>query len=216
MRIRWWWNWFVRQLDRRWFLLLLLAINFFGSIYGYYWYKNQLAATPVWWLPFVPDSPTASAAFTLVLLLYLLKRRSPFWEAFAGVTLFKYGIWAVAMIVAGAALSGEPFLESLMWTDWMLMASHLGMALEGVLYSRFFTFGRKEILLVAGWTLLNDALDYGMGIHPWLPLSMMGTEPAVAVFTIGLSVISLLLFSLLAFPKRPERKQEFSLWLNGR
>ncbi|MFD1395017.1 DUF1405 domain-containing protein [Kroppenstedtia eburnea] len=212
MRNRWWWEWFVRQLDRRRFLLILLAVNFLGSIYGYYWYKNQLAATPVYWLPFVPDSPTASAAFTLVLLLYLINRRSPFWEAFAGVTLFKYGIWAVAMILAGAALSEKPFLESLVWTDWMLMASHLGMALEGVLYSRFFAFGRKEILLVAGWILLNDVLDYGVGIHPWLPLSMAGTEPAVALFTLSLSLISLLLFTWLVFPARPERKEELPLW----
>lgn len=212
LRNRWWWEWFIHQLDRRWFLGTLLAVNFLGSIYGYYWYKNQLAATPVYWLPFVPDSPTASAAFTLVLLFYLFNRRSPFWEAFAGVTLFKYGIWAVAMIWAGAALSDQPFFESLVWTDWMLMASHLGMALEGVLYSRFFTFRRREILWVGAWILLNDILDYSVGIHPWLPLSMAGTESVVAGFTLSLSLISLLLFIWLVFPPRPERKAELPLW----
>lgn len=217
MRNRWWWwEWFVRQLDRRCFLYVLLTVNFLGSIYGYYWYKNQLEATPVYWLPFVPDSPTASAAFTLVLFLYLFNKRSPFWEAFAGVTLFKYGVWAVSMILAGAVLSDKPFLESLVWTDWMLMVSHLGMAVEGILYSRLFIFGRKEILLVGGWTVLNDVMDYGVGIHPWLPLSMAGTEPVVALFTLSLSLVSLLLFTWLVFSPRPERKEELPLWFKGK
>ena len=217
MRNRWWWwEWFVRQLDRRCFLYVLLTVNFLGSIYGYYWYKNQLEATPVYWLPFVPDSPTASAAFTLVLFLYLFNKRSPFWEAFAGVTLFKYGVWAVSMILAGAVLSDKPFLESLVWTDWMLMVSHLGMAVEGILDSRFFIFGRKEILLVGGWTVLNDVMDYGVGIHPWLPLSMAGTEPVVALFTLSLSLVSLLLFTWLVFSPRPERKEELPLWFKGK
>lgn len=58
---------------------------------------------------FVPDSPTASLFFTWFLLILLLRRandkdtgRKPsgglrsFVEAFAVITSFKYGIWAVA------------------------------------------------------------------------------------------------------------------------
>ncbi|SMO43126.1 Uncharacterized membrane protein YpjA [Melghirimyces algeriensis] len=204
------------ELDKRWFLQILVIVNFVGTLYGYYWYKNQLAVTEGWLKLFVPDSPTASAAFTLVLVLYIVRKRSPFWEAFAGVTLFKYGIWAVTMILAAAARSPEPFLESLQWTDWMLMISHLGMALEGVLYSRFFTFGIKELILVGGWTLLNDILDYGLNIHPWLSLSLRGTEEVVAAFTLGLSLFSILLFALLVFPAKQERKWNFPLWVRNR
>lgn len=214
LQLRWWWDRWKTELDRRWFLQVLFLINLVGSIYGFYWYKNQLIATGNWLNLFVPDSPTASLAFSWVLLLYLCRRRSPFWEAFAGVTLFKYGIWAVAMILVGAALAEGPFLQALTWTDWMLMGSHLGMALEGVLYSRFFTFGRKELILVGVWTLLNDGVDYGLDLHPWLPLSMIGLDSAVAIFTIGLSLISLTLFAILTWPEKEDRKWEYTLWLN--
>ncbi|PTX59925.1 putative membrane protein YpjA [Melghirimyces profundicolus] len=216
MPIPWWWNRLTGELDRKRFLWLLLMANFLGSIYGFYWYKNQLAATPGWWKCFVPDSPTASAVFTVVLLLYVFRRRSPFWEAFGAVTLFKYGIWAVVMILAGALRSPDPFLESLTWTDWMLMGSHLGMAFEGILYSRFFTFGARELFLVGAWTLLNDAVDYGLDLHPWLPASLAGTEAVVAVFTVGMSLTSLLLFAALVLPDREERKREYPYWLGVR
>ena len=89
------------NLDRPWMLWSLFAVNLLGSIYGFYWYKEQLMMTASWLNLFVPDSPTASSAFTLVLLLYALRRRSPLIEAFAAVTLFKYGVWAVAVILAG-------------------------------------------------------------------------------------------------------------------
>ena len=50
----------------------LLIINFFGTIYGYYWYKWQLAVTePIFYI-FVPDSPTASLFFVLRLSRWLL------------------------------------------------------------------------------------------------------------------------------------------------
>ncbi|PTM58707.1 DUF1405 domain-containing protein [Desmospora activa] len=205
---KWCWQTFLSWLDHRWFLWLLFIINFLGTIYGFYWYKNQLVSIGSWLNLFVPDSPTASAAFTLVLLVYLIKRRSPLLEAFAAVTLFKYGIWAVAMIFAGAWLNEPPLLEALRWTDWMLTISHLGMAWQAILYSRFFTFGIRELSLVAAWTLLNDCLDYGLGIHPWLQVSLYDHLAAVAAFTVGLSFVSLALFTWLVLPPRPERKWE--------
>ncbi|MDR6224482.1 DUF1405 domain-containing protein [Desmospora profundinema] len=208
---KWYWETFKAWLDHRWFLWVLFTVNLLGTLYGFYWYKNQLIHIGSWLNLFVPDSPTASAAFTLVLLMYIIGRRSPLLEAFAAVTLFKYGIWAVAMIVAGAWTKDLPFLQALRWTDWMLAASHLGMAWQAVLYSRFFTFGTRELSLVAAWTLLNDGLDYGLGIHPWLPASLYPFLPAVAVFTVCLSLISLALFARLVLPPRPERKWSLPL-----
>jgi uncharacterized membrane protein YpjA len=208
---KWYWRVFQTWLDRPGFLWVLFTVNFLGTLYGFYWYKNQLIHIGSWLNLFVPDSPTASGAFTLVLLLYLVGRRSPLLEAFAAVTLFKYGIWAVAMIVAGAWLRPLPFFDALQWTDWMLSVSHLGMAWQAVLYSRFFTFGIRELSLVAAWTLLNDGLDYRLGIHPWLPAPLYEVLQAVAVFTVSLSLISLALFAYLVLTPRAERKWELPL-----
>lgn len=56
------------------FLWLLLIINTFGTIYGYIWYQYQLIETPPIFIPFVPDSPTASLFFVFVLIAFLQKK----------------------------------------------------------------------------------------------------------------------------------------------
>ncbi|WP_328803657.1 DUF1405 domain-containing protein [Paenibacillus puerhi] len=192
-------------LGGRWMLTFLLIMNIPGTVYGYMWYGNQLAYTAkafgLAFLPFVPDSPTASLFFSLF-LLFLVKdmdRKRGYAvppervslgrgvvEAFALITSFKYGIWAVAMIWAGAWQGDE-----LGWQDWMLTLSHLGMAAEALLYIRFYRFSLVAAMVVSVWVLWNDAMDYGVGVFPWLSEVLMDDLTAVQWFTIGLSVISI-------------------------
>jgi uncharacterized membrane protein YpjA len=180
------------------FLWLLFLINVGGTIYGYIWYEHQLVATynnhPLWQIVFVPDSPTASLFFTLALLYLLFPTplRNPvavagrsLLEALALVCSVKYGIWAVAMIVAGAWQGGE-----LEWQHYMLMASHLGMALEAVLYFRFMKAGAGALAIATGWLLLNDTVDYTYEVFPYLPDELYDDLPAVRNFTYGLSLFS--------------------------
>lgn len=75
------------------FLIILFIINFLGTIYGYYWYGWQLEITPPIFIPFVPDSPTASLFFTIFLLFFIFGKNIPYIEALGIVSLFKYGIW---------------------------------------------------------------------------------------------------------------------------
>lgn len=190
-------------------LWTLFVINFLGSIYGFYWYKNQLIDVGSWWNIFVPDSPTASAAFTLVLALFLMKRHSPLLEAFAAVTLFKYGVWAVVIIVAGAAqnayIHGGSLTDYLQWTDWMLMCSHSGMALQALLYGRFYTYRLLHVLVVAAWTLLNDTVDYILDLHPWLPESIAAYDHLVGGYTVALSFLSIAIATWLVYGENVKR-----------
>lgn len=184
-------------------LRLLLGINVIGTAYGYVWYWEQLKETaagkPPWLLPFVPDSPTASLFFSLS-LLFLLAARHPAWrpsvgrlsrvrslvDALAVVTLFKYGVWAVAINFADGWQGGG--IDAL---QWMLIASHAGMALEAVVYAGRLSYGRAALAAAAVWTLANDALDYGLGIHPWLYPPLLDDVPAVGAFTVFMSVVSI-------------------------
>ena len=50
-------------------------------------------------------------------------------EALAIITLFKYGIWAVVMNLLTLLQRAH-----LPWQGYMLIASHLGMAVQGILY----------------------------------------------------------------------------------
>ncbi|MUT65458.1 DUF1405 domain-containing protein [Paenibacillus sp. NEAU-GSW1] len=196
MTISWFWS---RSflMDRR-MLWLLFIVNLLGTIYGYIWYGNQLADTadnhPLWQLVFVPDSPTASLFFTLVLLYLLFPPQSDSrWikgtriiiEGLAVVTSVKYGIWAVAMIVAGGAQGDE-----LYWQHAMLSASHLGMAAEVLLYARFMKAGTAAAVIGTLWLLLNDTVDYNFEVFPWLADVLYDDLPQVELFTYCLSIFS--------------------------
>jgi uncharacterized membrane protein YpjA len=180
------WEWFWQSLGKRWFLWTLFIINFLGTIYGFVWYGNQLAETPAYLRIFVPDSPTGSGLFALVLLTYLLGRHIPVLEALASITNLKYGVWAVAVIVAGWMLG-----DRVNWQDVMLLVSHSGMAAESILYARFYRLSWLPVGIAALWTLNNDFLDYVMDIHPWLPQVLEPFEGYVGLFTVMLSLLSI-------------------------
>ncbi|MTH52155.1 DUF1405 domain-containing protein [Bacillus mangrovi] len=172
-------------LIQRPFLWLLFAVNLLGTIYGYYWYMGQFVVTPAHFLIFVPDSPTASLFFTIVLFLYLIGKRSGLMEVLAVVTLFKYGIWATVMNLLVLLTTGD--LEP---AGYMLMASHMAMAIQGLLYIPFYRFKMSHLIIAAIWTLHNDVIDYVFGQMP-IYYSLMDYMPNIGYFTFWLSIASL-------------------------
>lgn len=190
--------WSRTLLMNRSFLWLLFWCNVLGTIYGYIWYGNQLEYTLTHYsaglLVFVPDSPTASLFFTLSLLFllyppksHLLKTIGHVIQGLAVVTSVKYGVWAVSMIVGGWSLGGD-----VVWQDFMLIASHLAMAVEALIYVRFFGFRMWSLIVALAWTLLNDVMDYSYEIFPWLPSELYAHVDKVQIFTFTLTVLSFL------------------------
>lgn len=173
-------------LRERWFIALLLVINIAGTIYGYMWYDSQLAITPLHFILFVPDSPTASLFFCFVLAAFLFGKNLPLLEALAAITLFKYGVWAVVMILAAAA-AGTPIDIR----NYMLIVSHLGMAIQGLLYTPYYRIKGWHFVVVAIWTLHNDVIDYVYGMHPWVAASIQPYIQEIAYFTFWLSISSI-------------------------
>ncbi|CAG7648830.1 DUF1405 domain-containing protein [Paenibacillus allorhizosphaerae] len=184
----------------------LFWVNLLGTIYGYIWYWQQLVYTveeqSPWFLPFVPDSPTASLFFTGAIVYLLLDRRREqhsaisvtgavgfrgFVEAFAVVTSMKYGIWAVTMIFAAASQG-----DVLVWQDWMLTFSHLGMAAEALLYLNLYRYRWPSVALVACWAFLNDFMDYTFDVYPRLPRVLEDDLTVIEAYTISLSLISII------------------------
>lgn len=179
-------------------LLLLLIINALGTAYGYYWYKVQLVETPLYFLPFVPDSPTSSLFFCIVLLGFLFKKHLPLFEALAVTHLFKYGVWAVGMNVATGFVG-----YTLEWGNYMLIFSHACMALEGVLYARYFKI-KPWHLAASGIILLhNEMIDYVFHMMPWY-FQLIHYERLIGYLTFWLSLLSIYVAYLLClkYPKR--------------
>lgn len=185
-------------LGKKWFIWVLFIINVFGTIYGYLWYGPQLSETPGRFLLFVPDSPTASLFFVLVLAAFLLNRNWPLMEALALVTLLKYGIWAVVMNILTLYVTGY-----LHWTGYMLIASHGAMALQGLLYTPYYRIKLWHLAVASVWTLHNDVIDYVFFMMPrYGPL--LEYMPQIGYFTFWLSIACII--TAYAASSKPENK----------
>ncbi|MDQ0218974.1 DUF1405 domain-containing protein [Peribacillus cavernae] len=176
-------------------IALLFVINILGTIYGYYWYGYQLQETPAIFLPFVPDSPTASLFFAFVLLAFLLKTNWGLIEALAIVTLFKYGIWAVVMNLLTLYTTGY-----LPWEGYMLIASHFAMAIQGILYSPFYRMKAWHLIAAAIWTIHNDIIDYVFNMMPRYSDLMLYMD-RIGYFTFWLSILSIFIGYYFGFRK---------------
>src|SRR5699024_11884226 len=130
------------------FLIMLFIVNLVGTIYGYIWYGSQLSITPPIFIPFVPDSPTATLFFTIVLLFFIVGKNIPYIEALAVTSLFKYGIWAVVMNILTLIVDGTLSLQG-----FMLIGSHFALAVQGLLYVPFYQIKLRH-LTVAGIVIL--------------------------------------------------------------
>ncbi len=166
---------------------MLFFINLFGTIYGYIWYESQLAQTPTIFLPFVPDSPTASLFFTIFLLFFLLGKNVPYVEALAVMSLVKYGVWAVVMNLLTLYVNG-----TLSWSGYMLMASHGAMAIQGLLYAPYYRIKWRHFAVGAIWILHNDIIDY---VFEMMPIYSSLTEymNEIGYFTFWLSIFTIVI-----------------------
>ncbi|WP_010284158.1 lipoprotein heptaprenylglyceryl N-acetyltransferase LhaT [Bacillus timonensis] len=187
-------KWITYLMGQRWVLWILLLINVPGTIYGYVWYESQLDITPPKFLIFVPDSPTASLFFCFVLIAFLLRKNWPLIEAFAIVTLFKYGIWAVVMNIL------TYFVDGLNIYGYMLIFSHLGMAIQGLLFAPYYRIKPVHLVIAAIWTLHNDVIDYVFFMMPRYSV-LDQYIPQIGYFTFWLSIVSILITYLLCIKK---------------
>lgn len=167
------------------FLLALFIVNVAGTLYGYWWYGYQLAETPVQFLLFVPDSPTASLFFCIFLFCFMMGKHLPYIESLGMVTLFKYGIWAVVMNLLTLIVEGD-----LPWQGYMLIVSHGAMAVQGLLYVPYYRIQLRHLMVAAVWILHNDIVDYVYGMMPWYG-SLSDYMEHIGYFTFWLSIVAL-------------------------
>lgn len=176
---------FIYFLGKRPVLWMLLIVNVLGTLYGYYWYRYQLEETPIQFLLFVPDSPTASLFFVIVLVGFLQKKHYGLFEALAFVSLVKYGLWAVGMnIFLGIKLGGLDIMSI------MLIFSHLAMAIEAVLYAPYYRI-KGWHLAVSGIVILhNEIIDYVFQMMPRYSI-LNEYMPQIGYVTFWLSMVTI-------------------------
>ncbi len=152
-----------------WFYNALLLINIYGTLYGFYWYAGQFSATPLYFWPFVANSPLAVLYIFIVIALLKLGRRSVFLEGMAYFGLIKHGLWTV-FIVTVYQLQGNIYPE-----NYLLLSGHAAMALQGILFWHYFglPLSFPQAAAISAWYIFNDYLDYVVGIYPRVDLTVV-------------------------------------------
>src|SRR5699024_6695018 len=131
-------------------LVFLLICNIAGTIYGYIWYGGQLSITPLYFYPFVPDSPTATLFLCILIVLILFNQKFGLIDALAFTTLIKYGVWAVIMNIWNFIDIG--FVS---WIGLMLIASHAAMALMAFMFLPYIEIKPWHFYVTAVWLFHN-------------------------------------------------------------
>ncbi|UTG99102.1 DUF1405 domain-containing protein [Macrococcoides canis] len=175
------------------FLIFIILCNIVGTIYGYYWYLGQLQQTKWYFMPFVPDSPTASLFLVIALTAIVWNRHLPLIEVLAFVTLIKYGVWAVVMNILVFIT-----LDEVTAMGMMLIISHAIMAIQALLFVPLLRVSLLSIVIAAIWVFHNDVIDY---VYMQYPVYSMLSDyiQHIGYFSFWLSVIS---FALLFNMKR--------------
>ncbi len=165
----------------------MVVINFGGSVYGYYWYRQQLAETAWYWWPLIPDSPFSSTLMFISMILLLRNKTYTGIFLWGNLSAIKYGLWAAIININYWQLT-----SIFTWENWMLTLSHIGMAAEGLLLLLILPVRRRNVIWVAVWFALNDGLDYLINLHPYLFDSNQYTLAWTSVISLS---ICLILFS---------------------
>ena len=187
-------HWVVRT---PWAVWTLVTINLTSSVAGYlYWYGSDILAAPVYFWPFVPDSPLSATLWAFALLTFYRGKGSQFLGLLAVTGCIKYGLWTDWVWMITARL-GHPYtLEAV-----VLSANHFGMVLEGVVLLPLLRPRYRTVLPVIAWYVANDFVDYALGYYPRIP-DMAGFVP-IRAFALGTTAMLSLVW--LFWARRNER-----------
>jgi len=175
-------------MDKRALLFnILLLLNIAAVFAGAYYYWDQLSATPLHLIPFVPDCPL----YVLLALPILLKWiRNSAYAFIVSVGMVKYGLWTVFVLLFHWNAYSVP---SALLVTIIFILGHIGMALEGAVLLPKKRAGTAVLLLALAWFLFNDYADYVIGTVPSIPAYGM---QLVAALTAAASIIIPLVFFL--------------------
>ena len=178
-------------------LLLVIIANLIGAYFGFFiYYAEQIAATPAFLLAFVADCPLAVLLVAASLFLVWIGKKNDFLSFLASAYALKYGIWTVAVIL----WFNQIYFAPAYWELYAIMlVTHSGMVLESFALVGKIDVKKEYLLVVLGWFLLNDYMDYFWGLKPWT----VPNDGLLLPFTVLLSIASVSTLYLAYTKKKP-------------
>jgi len=165
---------------------IIFTTNLAGAAWGFvYFYGGQLAETPLYLWPFVPDCPLYALLFAVGMLVARTMGGTAA-DLFLFLTLagsLKYGFWTLFVLTAFFQWYFAPQTAAMYA---VLFVAHIGLFMEALLLlPGLFRVGGWFLPAVLGWLLLNDYSDYFLGTHPPLPHEAL---PFMLIVTVGTSL----------------------------
>lgn len=148
----------------------IVGINLLGTVFGFWYYRFQLADTPLVMWPWVPDSPLATFFMAMSVALWKLGRTNELVNMLAFYGNIKLGLWTPFTLVV---FQGDfAYLHPAMFQ--FLIWSHLLMVAQAFLIHRYSRFSLWAIVGALIWYTVDLTLDYFVPIaggphHTWIP-----------------------------------------------
>lgn len=189
--------------DRR-ILALVIFINIIGSLFGLYYYWEQLSVTPWYYWIFVPDCPLYTFLMIFALIFLIAGKRYDTFNTITAVGLAMYGTWTMVILLYFNEIYFAP-ANALMSTG--LFVSHFGMALESVLLMPYLKkVGIISWLIAWAWFFIQTVFDYfvpyihnglTMRLHPLALVEYYSQGyPGFTVLTVKLDMVMYLTFAM--------------------
>lgn len=178
-----------RYLERAPSLVWLLGANLLAVLVGVRYYVETMPGVNTFLWPLYVDSAVAVGlmALSLCTLLPFLgepiarvptNRALAYLHTVAFVWLVKSGLWTIAVLLVG----WSAYFPAV-WGFFGIVLTHLLFVAEAYLVPHYGRTTRGALAAALGLALLNDLVDYGLGLHP--PLEY---DPGVAVPLISVSL----------------------------
>jgi uncharacterized membrane protein YpjA len=133
----------------------VVLVNLAGTAFGFWFYRFQLADTPLVAWPLVPDSPVATLFIALSLAAWRLGYSPEWLHALAFFGCIKLGAWTPYVQLA---LNGPAGIS--LWLYWFLILSHAAMVVQAFLVHRYAAFSVGAVAVATVWYGFNDLVDY--------------------------------------------------------
>lgn len=139
-------------------LALVILINIVGSLFGLYYYWDQLMMTPWYYWLFVPDCPLYTFLLIFALIFIAAGKRYDTFNVATAVGLAMYGAWTMFVLLFFSEVYFAPENALMSVGLWV---SHGGMALESILLMPYIKKAGVFFWLIAGaWFLVQTFFDY--------------------------------------------------------
>lgn len=178
-------SWFKKDPRAR---FIVLTSSIIGTLFGFYYYQGQFEITPLYLWLFVPDSPFFTFMYVIVLAFYFLGYRSNPFDVFTFIGLIKVGIWTIFVLFWNYDYYFSPATRDF---RFIILLLHIGMILVALtLLMEMRKLSLKWYLMILGFFIISDYLDYFIGTHPLIPLESVETVKWV---TFSLTILTCIL-----------------------